>query len=137
VATPSLEDFSKVGAEPMILSEKKLSTVERKWDYTIPRQPIPSSRCRYSLLNATKNLSKKCPKFGVIDKTKEPKIEWHLSNRSGEQLTEFLAKVDLVAREITTGRFYKRPCKWCAWCDYLPVCTGEDKKAKETLVQIR
>jgi hypothetical protein len=35
------------------------------------------------------------------------------------------------------NRFYKRPGKWCLYCDYLPVCTGDQKKVKETLVQIR
>lgn len=45
----------------------------------------------------------------VLIKSKEPKIEWHLPKRKGEQLVEFLAKADLVAREITAGHFYKRP----------------------------
>jgi ATP-dependent exoDNAse (exonuclease V) beta subunit len=58
----------------------------------------------------------------VLVKTKAPQIEWHLSKRNGDQLVEFLAKTNLVARDITAGRFYKRPGKWCAWCDYLPVC---------------
>jgi len=73
----------------------------------------------------------------VLVKTKEPRIEWHLAKRTGGQLTEYLAKAQLVAREIAAGHFYKRPGKWCAWCDYLPVCAGDVQTAKETLVQIR
>lgn len=73
----------------------------------------------------------------VLIKTKEPRIEWHLTQRTGDQLTEYLAKADLVAHEIAAGHFYKRPGKWCAWCDYLPVCMGDQQKVSATLVQIR
>ena len=46
------------------------------------------------------------------------------------------AEFDLVAHEIAAGRFYKRPGKWCSWCDYLPVCVKDEKRVKETLVRI-
>ena len=72
----------------------------------------------------------------VLIKTKEPRIEWHLAKRNGEQLIEFLAKAEILARQISAGLFYKRPGKWCAWCDYLSVCTGDAERAKQTLVQI-
>ena len=72
----------------------------------------------------------------VLVKTKEPKIEWHMANRSGDDLTEFLVKADIVAHDIAAGRFYKRPGKWCSWCDYLPVCVKDEKRAKETLVKV-
>lgn len=72
----------------------------------------------------------------VLVKTKEPKINWHTSTRSAEQLTEFLAKAELVSHEITSGHFYKRPGRWCTWCDYLPVCMGNTKKVEETLIRI-
>jgi RecB family exonuclease len=72
----------------------------------------------------------------VFVKTKEPKIEWHISGRNGERLTEFLDKAGYLAGEITAERFYKRPGKWCSWCDYLPVCLKDEKGIKETLVQI-
>ena len=73
----------------------------------------------------------------VLVKTKDPKIEWHLAIRTGEQLIEFLAKAEDVAHEIEACRFYRRPGKWCSWCDYLPVCTGDKPKASETLIQVR
>ena len=73
----------------------------------------------------------------VLVKTKEPKIEWYLSARTGDHLVEFLNKAQLVSHEISAGHFFKRPGKWCSWCDYLPVCLGEEHKARETLVQIR
>lgn len=43
----------------------------------------------------------------------------------------------LITDEITARHFYKRLGKWCAWCDYLPVCLGEKRRIEETLVQIR
>ncbi len=73
----------------------------------------------------------------VLVKTKEPKIEWHLTTRTGEQLAEYLAKVGLVGREIRAGLFYKRPGKWCSWCDFLPVCLGDRQRIEETLIQLR
>jgi len=40
-------------------------------------------------------------------KTKEPKIEWRLATRSGDDLTEFLVKANVVAHDIAACRFYK------------------------------
>jgi RecB family exonuclease len=73
----------------------------------------------------------------VLIKAKEPRIEWHLTHRSGAQLVDYLRKAKLVAREIKAGHFYKRPGKWCSWCDYLPVCLGDTRKMKEEFVRIR
>jgi len=73
----------------------------------------------------------------LLIKTKVPRIEWHLSYRSGERLVEYLSKVQLVARDIEVGKFYKRPGMWCTSCDYLPVCIGDSRKTKETLVHIQ
>ena len=72
----------------------------------------------------------------VLVKSKEPKIEWHMAKRSGEDLAEFLAKADIVGHDIAASRFYKRPGKWCSWCDYLSVCLKDEKRIKETLVRI-
>ena len=72
----------------------------------------------------------------VLVKTKEPQIEWHCVSRTGEQLTEYLAKIGYVAREISDGRFYKRADLWCAWCDFLPVCLGDKRKVQETLITV-
>lgn len=74
--------------------------------------------------------------FCVLVKTKEPKIEWHWAERDAERLAEFLAKVRIVADDIAAGKFYKRPGRWCSYCDFLPVCVGDKKKAEETLVKI-
>jgi len=73
----------------------------------------------------------------VLVKTKEPRIEWHHAQRTSVHFTEFLAKARLVGGEISGARFYKRPGMWCAWCDFLPVCLGDTKRASEALVQIR
>jgi CRISPR/Cas system-associated exonuclease Cas4 (RecB family) len=72
----------------------------------------------------------------VLVKTKKPQIMWQVTDRSGERLAEYLAKVGYVAREIGARRFYKRPGMWCAWCDFLPVCLGDKQKAKESLVTV-
>ena len=73
----------------------------------------------------------------VFVKTKAPQIEWHLTRRTGAQFAEYLAKVQLVAHAVAAAEFYKRPGKWCAWCDYLPVCLGDQRQIDATLVQIR
>jgi hypothetical protein len=51
------------------------------------------------------------------------------------QFQEFLSMARLIGEEITSRRFYKRPGKWCGWCDYLAVCTGDEARAKETVIQ--
>ena len=71
----------------------------------------------------------------VLVKTKQPKIEWYVTSRTADQLAEYLRKVHLVTRQIDAGEFYKRPGMWCAWCDFLPVCLGDEKRIRETLVQ--
>ena len=72
----------------------------------------------------------------ILVKTKEPRIEWHFAKRSADTLAEYLDKVRLVSDDIAAGKFYKRPGKHCAWCDFLPVCLGDKRKAQETLVRI-
>lgn len=74
--------------------------------------------------------------FCVLVKTKEAKIVWHVAERGGAQLMEYLAKVGYVAREIAAGSYYKRSGMWCAWCDFLPLCLGQRQKASESLVAI-
>ena len=51
-------------------------------------------------------------------------------------LAEYLAQADLVGGAITARHFYKRPGKWCGYCDYLPVCLGDQQKVRDTLVQV-
>jgi RecB family exonuclease len=72
----------------------------------------------------------------VLVKTKEPRIEWHFARRAPGDLAEYLDKVRLVSEDISAGKFYKRPGRQCAYCDFLPVCLGNQKKAQETLVKI-
>lgn len=73
----------------------------------------------------------------VLLKLKEPRIDWHLTYRSGQQLWSYLHKAKLVAHEIKAGHFYKRPGKWCTWCDYLPVCLGDEKQVRQTLMRVK
>lgn len=74
--------------------------------------------------------------FCIFVKTKEPRIDWYLGKRSGSQLAEFLKKASYVAKEITARHFYKRPGSWCSWCDFLPVCLGDTKRADESLIRV-
>jgi hypothetical protein len=67
----------------------------------------------------------------VFVKTKEPRIEWHFGKGTPGQLAEYLDKVRLVSQDIAAGKFFKRPGKQCAYCDFLPVCPGNEKKAQE------
>jgi len=59
-----------------------------------------------------------------------------MTRRTGKELSEFLQKAEFVARDISAQRFYKRPGPWCSWCDYLPVCLGDERKVRETLVRL-
>jgi RecB family exonuclease len=74
--------------------------------------------------------------FCVFVKTKEPRIDWYVSRRDGDTLTAYLAKVKHIASEIAAGHFYKRPGRWCSYCDFLPVCLGDEDKIRDTLVQV-
>jgi CRISPR/Cas system-associated exonuclease Cas4 (RecB family) len=72
----------------------------------------------------------------VFVKSKEPRIEWHITQRTPDQAIEYLEKTELIAEQIGRGNFYKRPGKWCRQCDFLPVCVGDKKKAEQSLVRI-
>lgn len=72
----------------------------------------------------------------VLIRTKNPRIEWQFTARTAEELTSYLAKAELVAHEIAAGHFYKRPGRWCSWCEFLPVCLRDEQKIEETLVQL-
>lgn len=72
----------------------------------------------------------------VLVKTKEPRIEWQFAERSGEDLRDYLAKAGYVGSQIPQGVYYKRPGKWCSYCDYLPVCLKDWNRVEERLVQI-
>jgi len=72
----------------------------------------------------------------VFVRTKEPRIDWYLSARQPAHLAEYLTKAGVVAHAIAAGHFYKRPGKWCGYCDFLPVCLGDQEKVRETLVQV-
>lgn len=74
--------------------------------------------------------------FCVFVKTKEPRIDWYVSQRRGSDLSAYLAKVERIADEIAAGHFYQRPGRWCSYCDFLPVCLKDEQKVRDTLVQI-
>lgn len=73
----------------------------------------------------------------VLVKTKTPKIEWFKTRRTPAELAEFLVKAGYVARDIQAGRFFKRPGMHCSWCDFLPICLGDQIAAANTLLRVR
>jgi hypothetical protein len=72
----------------------------------------------------------------VLIKGKDARIDWHVSTRGPKDLDEYLTKIAVTAQAIEAGHFYKRPGFWCTWCDFLPVCLEDKRKAKETLIQL-
>ena len=74
--------------------------------------------------------------YCVFVKTKEPRIEWHFAERTSQDLVDYVEKARMCGEDILAEKFYKRPGKHCAYCDFLPVCMGNGKKAVETLVRI-
>ena len=72
----------------------------------------------------------------VLVKTKDPRIDWHVTKRAPVQIGEYLDKAEFVAGAIVRGEFYKRPGRWCGYCDFLPVCLGDQERAQGTLVQV-
>ncbi len=86
----------------------------------------------YQLAEPTAQAAALC----VLVKTKDPRIEWHVTARSGPQFGAFLGKARLVGEQIAAGAFYTRPGTWCAWCDFQPVCIGNEHAVRTTLVRI-
>ncbi len=63
-------------------------------------------------------------------------FRFNFAERSANDRAEYVEKIRLVSRDIAAGIFYKRPGKHCAYCDFLPLCIGHQKAARETLVCI-
>ncbi len=72
----------------------------------------------------------------VFVKAREPRVEWHMTQRLPEQAIEYLDKAEAITEQIRQGVFYKRVGNWCRRCDFLPECLGDEKKAQDTLVQL-
>jgi len=72
----------------------------------------------------------------VFVKKRTPEIVWHFTERTPEQQVEYLRKMEMVAQQITQRVFYKRVGFWCRQCEFLPICTRNEKKVRETLVRI-
>jgi hypothetical protein len=97
-----------------------------------PPPDLPDQLTAYKLAEPDAEQSALC----VLVKTKEPQIQWRITDRTSDRLIEYLNKVGYVACEIAAERFYKRPGMWCAWCDFLHVCLGDERKARETLATV-
>lgn len=72
----------------------------------------------------------------VFLKQKKPRIVWHLTRREPAHVVEYLHKAEAIAGQIAGGVFYKRFGRWCRQCEFLPLCLGDQVKAKEMLVRI-
>jgi len=73
--------------------------------------------------------------FCVLLKLKEPKIGWHFSTRSEEEVVEYREKLHLIAADIERGRFPKKSssCGFMGGCDFKPLCLGNEEKIQMTL----
>lgn len=74
--------------------------------------------------------------FCVFLKTKKPRIVWHVTKRTSEQVVEYAEKAETIASEIRNRIFYKRFGKWCRQCDFLPLCLGNERQARAQLVSL-
>ena len=63
-------------------------------------------------------------------KTKEPKVEWHLTARTDEQLTEYLAKAKYVAGETSKNRSTSDPANGVPITTTCPCVRGTRKNQK-------
>jgi len=134
LAIPNV-DVPFIGVIDLVAHRGKLALVDFKTSsssYAPHDVALSDQLTAYSLAEPEAEEAALC----VFVKTKEPRIEWHLSRRGGAQLTEFLKKAEYVAREIKSQHFYKRPGTWCSWCDFLPICLGDTKRAGEALTRI-
>ena len=73
----------------------------------------------------------------VLVKSSNPQIEWHITRGTSDRLSEYLTKVQMVEGNIAARRFYKRSGMWCGWCDFLPVCLGDQEKIRQTLIHVK
>ncbi|GAB5045621.1 RecB family exonuclease [Thermodesulfovibrio sp. TK110] len=74
--------------------------------------------------------------FGVFIKKKSPEIQYLFATRTVEDLENFKKIVLKVWKDIEEEHFYKNPGVSCAWCDYLPICIGEDADVEEKFIVV-
>jgi len=126
--TGVIDLVAELDGRPTVIDFKTASTA-----YQAHEVALSDQLTAYRLAEPAVNRAALC----VLVKTKEPRIEWHLTERQPHQLVEFLSKAGYIVGEIAAGRFYKRPGKWCSWCDYVAVCAGDHQRAEQTLVRIQ
>lgn len=69
----------------------------------------------------------------ALIKTKSPKIQWIVGERTQKEVDEYMAKVTHYNEQIYNGIFLRRTGVHCNWCDYMPLCLGDVEKAREEL----
>lgn len=72
----------------------------------------------------------------VFVKTVTPKISWHWGIRTSDDEQEWVAKATWASEQIMLGQYPKHPTMACDWCDFAPLCLGDEALIAETLVQI-
>jgi len=121
----SIEDVMDVPFVGVIDLMARLEGVQTVIDFKTASTSYQEHEVRLSdQLSAYQLAQPQAPQLAlcVLVKTKEPRIEWYTARRESQQLQEFLAKAEIVGRHVEENLFYKRPGKWCAWCEYLPIC---------------
>lgn len=128
-------DLPLIGVVDLVAEfDKKLTVIDFKTSSSSPQDyeaHLSDQLTAYQLAEPEAEQSALC----MFMKTKESKIDWHVSQRSGDQLNEFLRKAEIIGRGIAERLFYRRSGKWCSWCDYLAVCLGDEQRVRETLAQ--
>jgi hypothetical protein len=71
-----------------------------------------------------------CPSFGRSE------TGAHFTTRAGASLARDVMRRTVGLCGDVTARFYKRPGFWCAWCDFLPMCLRDERKAAEIFVRL-
>lgn len=74
--------------------------------------------------------------YCTMVKTKTPKIEWHFGQRGDQEVAELIAKANWAHDQILSGVNHRNPGQHCSWCDFAPICMGDEDMIAETLVQL-
>ncbi|AZO96176.1 PD-(D/E)XK nuclease family protein [Halocella sp. SP3-1] len=90
-----------------------------------------------SYYHAAKKYNLKIDKvaYCVLVKTKTPKIQWFFDTRTEEEVQAYLQKAGEYYNDIMHDRFDKKFGMHCKWCDYKPLCLGDEKMIQEQLYQ--
>lgn len=62
-------------------------------------------------------------------RTTKPQALWQHSTRGAKDFVDLMTLCQAVATNIQEQRFWRNPGMGCSWCDFAPLCLGDDKAA--------